>query len=132
VTRSEQGRALVDEVNRVWNARDLMGMLQTYDEQATIVKPGHPVVQGHAQIAPWLRGRLDALGEFRARFVYRACDADFVVCEYDTVSHPPGGERTRVRGMEFFGMSPAGRITVQRQYNYVVLDGMEPWELEAS
>jgi ketosteroid isomerase-like protein len=125
-----RGRALLARIGDAWNARDLAGMLDTYATDAVIVKPGHPVVSGHAEIEPWLRGRLGALGEFRADFVYRASEGDWLCVEYDTHSHPPGGEPVHVRGAELFLMDAAGRIRLQRQYNYTVAPGAFPMALE--
>jgi ketosteroid isomerase-like protein len=124
-----RGRALLHRINEVWNARDLAGMLDTYAADAEIRKPGHPIVRGHAQIEPWLRGRLAALGEFRADFVYRASEGDWLCAEYDTRSHPPGGQPIHVRGAELFRMDADGRILQQRQYNYTVPEGASPMTL---
>jgi ketosteroid isomerase-like protein len=124
------GRRLIAAVNAAWNGRDHAAMLDTYAADGVIVKPGHPVVRGHAEIDPWLHGRLAALGEFRACFVYRACEGEWLVAEYDTHVYGPDGGDAHTRGIELFRMAPDGRIAVQRQYNYAVPEGRAPMVLE--
>ncbi|MEA2330428.1 MAG: SnoaL-like domain [Thermoleophilaceae bacterium] len=123
------GRALIDNIVRVWNARDREGILRTYADDAIIEMPGGARVEGREAIERWLDGRLAQLGDFRTNKVVRAAEGEWVCVEYETHFGPAGETPVHVRGAEVYRVSEDGLIREQRQYNFVVDPGVQLREL---